>query len=463
MKVLVIGDIILDINYFSVIERNCPENNKIPINKITHIEYILGGASNVGNNLNNLGVDVELIGILGNDINNSNKVQELLTEKNIKYKIFIDSERKTTVKNRIFIGNELFSRYDIEDTYEISELLENNIFNYIFNISEKIDAIILCDYDKGFLTENLTQQIINYCNKNNIFSFIDPKIKNYQKYKNCFLIKPNQVEAETITGETNLEFIFEKIKHLISPKHILLTRGKNGMILDNFNSEHIIHENIINVVDVTGSGDISMSILVYMFLKTNNLYYSSKVSNYISGISTTVVGNYNILNYNIINNYLSNMFGKIIYDYETEKINFIINFLKNSNLKIIFTNGCFDILHSGHIRLLQYAKNQGDILIVGLNSDESIKNIKGNERPINDINERKTILSLFPFIDYVIIFNDDTPLSIISHVKPNTIVKGGDYNENNIIGKEYCDEVLIFNYIENKSSTNIINKIKSLT
>jgi D-beta-D-heptose 7-phosphate kinase/D-beta-D-heptose 1-phosphate adenosyltransferase len=462
MKVIVIGDIILDINYFSIIERNCPENNKIPINKIIHIEYILGGASNVSYNLNSLNVDVELIGIVGND-NSSFKVNELLIEKNIKNKIFIDFERKTTVKNRIFIENELFSRYDIEDVNEINELLENQIINYIFNISEKIDAIILCDYDKGFLTTKLTQQIINYCNENNIFSFIDPKIKNYQKYKNCFLIKPNHVEAENMTNETNLELIFEKINYLILPKHILLTRGKNGMILDNLNSEHIIHENLINVVDVTGAGDISMSVLVYMFLKTNNLYYSAKVSNYISGISTTVVGNYNILNHDIINNYLLNMFGKNIYDYETEKINFIINFYKNSNLKIVFTNGCFDILHSGHIRLLQYAKNQGDILIVGLNSDESIKNIKGNERPINDINERKTILSLFSFIDCVITFNDSTPLEIIKQIKPNLIIKGGDYNENNIIGKEYCDEVLIFNYIENKSSTNIINKIKSIT
>jgi D-beta-D-heptose 7-phosphate kinase/D-beta-D-heptose 1-phosphate adenosyltransferase len=460
MKILIIGDIILDINYFSVIERNCPENNKISINKIVNIEYILGGSSNVASNLNCLGVNVELIGIVGNDFN-SFKVNELVIEKNIKNKIFIDNGRKTTTKNRIFVKNNLVSRYDIEDTYDINELLENQIINYISNISEKIDAIILCDYNKGLLTEKLTQQIINYCNQNNIFSFVDPKIKNIDKYKHCFLIKPNQVEAENITNEKNLELIFEKINYLISPNHILLTRGKNGMILDDFNSEHIVHENLINVIDVTGAGDIAMSVLVYMFLKTNNLYYSAKVSNYISGISTTVVGNYNILNNNIINDYLSKMFGKIIHDYEIEKINFIVNFYKNSNLKIIFTNGCFDILHSGHIRLLQYSKNHGDILIVGLNSDESIKNIKGNDRPINDINERKTILSLFSFIDYVIIFNNDTPLSIIRKIRPNMIVKGGDYNANDIIGKEYCDEVLIFNYIENKSSTNVINKIKS--
>ena len=164
----------------------------------------------------------------------------------------------------------------------------------------------------------------------------------------------------------------------------------------------------------------------------------------------------------MIKQYISNMFEKIIYYHEIEKINFIINFYKNSNLKIIFTNGCFDILHSAHVRLLQYAKSQGDILIVGLNSDISIKNIKGNDRPINDLNERKTILSLFSFIDYIIIFDDNSPLQIIKNIKPNIIIKGGDYNINDIIGKEYCDKVLIFNYIENKSSTSVINKIKSI-
>lgn len=461
MKILVIGDIILDINYFSLIERYCPENSKIAINKVTDIEYILGGASNVANNLNSLNVDVELIGILGNDIN-SIKVNELLNSKKIKNKIFIDDKRKTTTKNRIFLQNELVSRYDIEDTHEINTLLENQIINYIFNISDKIDAIILSDYNKGLFTENFTQIIINYCNNNNIFSFIDPKIKNIEKYKNCFLIKPNQIEAETITNETNLEKIFQKIDDIISPKHILLTKGKNGMILNSFIDQPIIHDNDINTIDVTGAGDIVISILVYMFLMTNNLYYSAKVSNYISGLSTTFIGNYNILNYNIIEQCISNMFKKIIYDYESEKINFIINFYKHSNLKIIFTNGCFDILHSAHIKLLQYAKNQGDILIVGLNSDKSIKNIKGNDRPINDINERKTILSLFSFIDYLIIFDEDTPLSIIKEINPNIIVKGGDYNKNDIIGKEYCDEILLFNYISNKSSTNIINKIKSI-
>jgi D-beta-D-heptose 7-phosphate kinase/D-beta-D-heptose 1-phosphate adenosyltransferase len=129
--------------------------------------------------------------------------------------------------------------------------------------------------------------------------------------------------------------------------------------------------------------------------------------------------------------------------------------------KITFTNGCFDILHSAHIKLLQFAKSCGDILVVGLNSDESIKRLKGESRPINLIDERSSILSLFDFIDYIIVFNDDTPLNIIKTLQPNIIVKGSDYIKENVVGKEYVDEIVLFNFIDNKSSSLVINKIKT--
>jgi D-beta-D-heptose 7-phosphate kinase/D-beta-D-heptose 1-phosphate adenosyltransferase len=148
---------------------------------------------------------------------------------------------------------------------------------------------------------------------------------------------------------------------------------------------------------------------------------------------------------------------KILYDYEVEKIRQIS---KNPNL--VFTNGCFDILHSAHIELLKFSKNLGEILVVGLNSDDSIKRLKGETRPINDINERSKILSLFDFIDYVIIFSEDTPLDIIKLLEPDILVKGSDYNKDNIIGKEYVKKIVLFDFIQNKSSTRVINRIKNI-
>jgi len=455
MSIIVIGDIMIDINYKSNVTRNAPEAD-IPIYNILEVDYKLGGASNVANNLNNLDKNTILLSVVGND-QYGEKIKSLLDEKCINNKLFIDNNRKTTQKHRIFFDDKLRVRYDIEDTNDISNIIEDQIIEFIAQKSDII-AIIISDYDKGILTQNLCQTIINYSNKNNIPTFVDPKLKNYMKYKGCFLFKPNQNEAETISGEKNIDKILHFIKDKLECKNILLTRGKEGMILNNIYNK-IEHDSIINLVDVTGAGDIVISVLVYMYLKNKNLNEATKISNYIGGKSVGIIGNYNVT-INDIDEYYENckniIDNKIIYDYEIEKIKLI-----STKHNIVFTNGCFDILHSAHVELLKFSKNQGDILVVGLNSDESIKRLKGSERPINDINERSKILSLFDFIDYIIIFSDDTPLEIIKLISPNKLVKGGDYNINNIVGKEYTKEVILFNLIENKSSTNVIKKIKA--
>jgi D-beta-D-heptose 7-phosphate kinase/D-beta-D-heptose 1-phosphate adenosyltransferase len=455
-NIVVIGDIIVDINYNSQILRNAPEAD-IPIHNILDKRYILGGAANVAFNLKNLQTDIELLGLIGND-SLGEIVRDLLHKNEINNKLFIDDGRITTQKNRIFHNNNLCVRYDIENTNDISNIIEEEVINYIINKND-INAIIISDYDKGFITENLCQQIIKYSNLNNIPTFIDPKIKNYLKYKNCFLLKPNIAEAEKISNCNNIKKIIDIINEKIQCKNLLITRGKEGMILNSI-SNRIEHDSIINLVDVTGAGDIVMSVLVYIFLIENDLFKACKYANFVAGKSVSTIGNYcisinDINEYKILNDNIPEI--KIIYDYETEKIS---NISKKNN--IVFTNGCFDILHSGHIKNLKFAKSQGDTLIVGLNSDESIKRLKGSERPINDINERSTMLSLLDFVDYVIIFSDDTPFNILKLLKPKTLVKGGDYKTENIIGSEFVEKVILFDYIDGKSSTSIIQKIKNI-
>jgi len=454
-NVIVIGDVMIDINFQSEVTRNAPEAN-IPIYNILNKNYILGGASNVAFNLKNLGINIELIGLIGND-SFGKILKDLLDEHDIKHKLFIDNQRNTTQKNRIFLNNKLHVRYDIENTNDISENIQEKVIEYVIN-KKDIHGIIFSDYDKGFITENLCQYLINYANNNNIPTFIDPKIKNSLKYKNCFLFKPNINEAENITNETNLDKIIEVINAKIMCKNLLITRGKEGMIL-NSTKNKIEHDSIINLVDVTGAGDTVMSILVYVYLKDGDLLKACKISNYIAGKSVSVVGNY-LTSQNDIDRYSEKNINKnkIFFDYEIEQIQKISNNYKN----IVFTNGCFDIIHSGHIKNLKFAKTNGDILVVGLNSDESIKRLKGEDRPINDINERSMILSLFDFIDYIIVFYEDTPFNILKYLKPKIIVKGGDYKIENIIGSEFAEKVILFDYIDGKSSTNIIKKIKNI-
>lgn len=482
MNVIVIGDIILDINYNSEVNRNAPEAD-IPIYNIIDTNYILGGASNVAQNLKYLDTNIEIISVIGND-KMGTKIEFLLKEKEIKNKLFIDETRKTTQKHRIFHNNKLQVRYDVEDTNDISSKIEIEILDYIFNKQneqnkqkeQKIDAIIISDYDKGVVTDTLCKKIIEYSNENNIFTFIDPKIKNINKYKNCFCFKPNLNESKMITNETILDKMFEQIKKNIQPTNIILTCGEKGIYINNKDT-HIYHETPIKVVDVTGAGDIVLCILVYIFLQSKDLVLASKIANYIAGKSVQQIGNYNVSindideyyekerfketknknkNQNNNNNQNNN---KIIYDSEIDKIKNIKEFGKQNNSKIVFTNGCFDIIHSAHIKNLQFAKSQGDILVVGLNSDDSIKRLKGKERPINSLEERTELLSLFDFIDYIIVFNDDTPLNVIKALQPYTIVKGSDYKKEQIVGLEYVENVVLFDYIAGKSSSLVINKI----
>ena len=451
MNILLIGDVMIDINKHSEVLRNAPEAD-IPIYNILDTYFILGGAANVAQNLKNLQVSIELISVIGDDIY-GNKIIEILNSHEISHKLFIDKNRNTTQKNRIFLKNKLEVRYDIETTDSISKTTEKEIISYILN-KENIDAIILSDYDKGLLTEELTQQIIEFSNKNKIPTFVDPKIKNYLKYKNCFLFKPNQNEAEIIACDKNIEKMLSLIKEKICCENILLTLGKEGMILNDLCNK-IQHETNIHLVDVTGAGDIVLSIIVYIYIKTKDLLLASKIANFVGGKSVSVIGNYNVSNKDI-DEFFENK-NKVIYDYEIDKINKISK--KNG---LVFTNGCFDILHSAHIELLKFAKRKGNTLIVGLNSDESIKRLKGDSRPINDVHERSKMLSLLDFIDYVVIFSDDTPLNIIKLLQPNVLIKGSDYKRENIIGKEFVKEIILFDFIPNHSSTLTINKIKNI-
>lgn len=454
MNIIVLGDVMIDINYFSKIERFAPESSKVPIHNITNITYTLGGASNVANNLNQLDTRVKLISVVGRD-SYGDKILELLKENSISSKIFKD-DRHTTQKHRIFNNNELNSRYDIEDTGDISKNLCDTILDYIYKIEEDehIDAIVISDYAKGVVSKYLCKEIISYSNTKNIYTFVDPKIKNIDKYSNCFCIKPNIKEAEQMTGSTDNPDIFERLKELVQCDHIVITASENGMYVDSIHN-HITHINRHEVIDVTGAGDISLAVLVYLFLKDKNLIDACKIANIIAGKSTLVLGNYLLTNTEIEKLYLSNsiMNDKILFDYEEEKL----KYFRDKN--VIFTNGCFDIVHSAHLKLLNFCKQKGDILVVGINSDDSVKSLKGVNRPINNITERTDFLLNLNMIDYIVVFNDNTPYTIIDLIRPYCIIKGGDYKREDIVGAELAKEVYIFDYISNKSTSLVINKI----
>lgn len=457
MNIIVLGDTILDSNNTSQIYRNAPEAN-VPIYYVSDINYKLGGAANVCYNFKNLHTNVELISVIGNDTYGIT-IKDILVTNQISHKLFIEPNRKTTQKNRIFIKDDIHVRFDIEDTYDISADIADEILAYI-TTKENISAIVISDYDKGVVSEYLCTKMITFANNANIPTFIDPKIKNYKKYSNCFFIKPNLSELKMLTGlDTDIEVMLSCLKTKLNCNNILLTLSKGGMLFFNNTAQLIKHDTPINVIDVTGSGDVALAVLVYSYLKDNDFILASETANYIAGKGTTVIGNYvttldDITEFNDLRLLKES---KIIYDTELHKIKAL-----SRKPNVVFTNGCFDVLHSAHIKLLQFSKKQGNILVVGLNSDNSIKQLKGFTRPINDLNERSTILSLFDFIDFIIIFDDTTPYNVIHNLKPCILVKGSDYKKTDIVGNDLVKHTVLFDLIPNKSSTNIITKIKNM-
>lgn len=454
MNIIVLGDIMLDINHICETTRNAPEA-PIPIYNIKKTNYILGGAGNVAINLSKLQTNVEIITVIGDDIYGK-KIQEILDMSNVKNKCYIDSKRKTTQKNRLFCSNKLVNRHDIETIEPIDVNMEQMIYLYVKELIANTNAIVISDYNKGVITEHLCEKIIKLANDNSVPTFVDPKLKTIKKYSNCFCFKPNMSESIELTGKTNLNDIFLSICQQINSTNTVITDGSNGIYLNNSNT-NFKHDKHIDVIDVTGAGDIALCVLVYIWLLEADINLACSIANYICGKSVQHVGNYLISIHDIYEYYLRD---KIIYDYEIPKLQYLKK-IKQFN-KVVFTNGCFDIIHSAHIKLLRYSKSQGDILIVGLNSDNSIKKLKGNSRPINKIEERAELLANLGFIDYIVIFSDNTPYNILSYIKPNILVKGGDYSLETIIGKEFTDEIKLFNFIDGKSSSNVIKQINQL-
>jgi len=455
MKILIIGDIIIDTYYYSTTNRIAPEAD-IPVYDVCFEKNILGGSANVANNLKNLNCDVEIISVMGND-DIYIKCKEMLHEKNIKYRLFIDYARKSTHKNRVICKKKIVNRFDIENTNNINEALEKNIIEHIKTIQD-VDAIILSDYSKGVLTENLCQKIINYSNANNILTFVDPKIKDFIKYKNCFCFKPNFNEATKISETTDIMQSYQYIKNSLNSNYIIITNGGNGLYI---NDTHLKINKNVKVVDVTGSGDVALCILTYTYIKYKDMILAGNIANFVCGKGVKQLGNY-VAKLCDIDEYYNfflkeELKNKIIYDNEENKL-LLLNGIK-SQKNVVFTNGCFDILHSAHIKLLQYAKSVGDVLIVGVNSDESIKKIKGEKRPINKLDERIELLSCFDFIDYIVVFKEETPFNILSVLKPHIIVKGGDYKLENVVGGNFAEKILLFNFVENKSTTMVIQNI----
>ena len=458
--IAVVGDLMIDHYLWGKTSRISPEA-PVPVVEIEKEEDRLGGAGNVVSNLISLGAEVIVSSVIGK---NYKRMIKLLEEKNIDTSgIFIDKSRETIVKSRVIASNQQVIRYDKETIEPISEEYEEKIINFLQKNIEKIKIILLSDYEKGVLTKTLTQKIIKLANRFNKKLIIDPK-KDFSKYINAWMIKPNKKELEISTGikiksKDDLIKAGWKLKKELNLDYLLVTLSEDGMAL--FSDKFIeVPTMVKEVYDVTGAGDTVLAALGYFLSKSDDVIEAMHFANAAAAVVVGKLGSATVTLEEIkeTQRKIDNSVDYKIVDFET--IEKIAKELKQNSKKIVFTNGCFDILHIGHVKYLQKAKALGDKLIVGVNSNESVKRLKGEDRPINDEYDRAYLIASLEVVDYVVIFNEDTPYELIKKIKPDILVKGADYKDKEVVGSDIAKEVRLIEFVEGKSTTNIIEKIK---
>ena len=456
MRIAVIGDFMIDHYLWGKSNRISPEA-PVPVVEVIKEEDRLGGAGNVVNNLLSLGANVIISTVLGNE---SERMLKLLQNVDTEG-VFIDNDRKTIVKSRVIASNHQVIRYDKETKNNISKDDEEKILNFLKSKIDEIDLILLSDYNKGVLTKSLTQSIIDLANQNNKKLIIDPK-DNFDKYKNAYMIKPNKKELSIATNiEINTKEDLIKagweLKEKLNLKYLLVTLSEDGMAL--FGDKFIQIPTLAKeVYDVTGAGDTVLASLGYFLSKNEDLIEAMHFANAAAAVVVSKVGSATATIDEILQ-----MDKKIDNSVEHKLIKFdeveeLVNSIKDK--KIVFTNGCFDILHIGHVKYLQKAKTLGDLLIVGVNSNNSVKRLKGETRPVNDEYDRAYLLASLEVVDYVVIFNEDTPYELIKKVKPDILVKGADYKDKEVVGSDIAKEVKLIDFVEGKSTTSIIERMK---
>lgn len=457
VKVLVIGDIILDRYINTNVERVSPEAPVLVAKKLDTFDK-LGGAANVANNLHKYGVNVLLLGIVGKD-ENANILKKLLKENHIKHLLIRSDSSHTITKTRINSSKKQILRIDEDNGYEY----EKEIYKKFFENFKNYDSILISDYQKGTLRD--VKKIIKLANKFNKKIYIDPKNSDFSIYKYSYLVKPNLSEfnkaCETLGLKGNFHQKTKLLLQKLSIKNLVVTLGNQGIYYVNNKESFLIKAlNTNEVFDVTGAGDTVISTIVAFHQKGFDMKSSIEKSNLAASIVIKKIGT-SFCTIDELEEETSDQ-SKVINE---NKLLNKINEFKNQNKKIVITNGCFDILHPGHCDYLKKSKSYGDILIVLLNSDESVKMNKGANRPINNFEYRSHVLSSLSDVDYILKFNEKTPLRLIKKFMPHTLTKGSDYKINDIVGaKEVIKNngsVKTIKLLKNYSSSKIINKIKS--
>jgi D-beta-D-heptose 7-phosphate kinase/D-beta-D-heptose 1-phosphate adenosyltransferase len=466
-RALVLGDLMLDEYIWGAVDRISPEA-PVQVVEVKRKELRLGGAGNVINNLLTLNCQVDVVSVVGDDDDGRFLLRRLAERGVHQHGVFSQLERVTSRKTRVLASNQQIVRIDQETRSEISAESEERILSHVRNSVSSLDVIYLSDYQKGVMTDRLLREVITIGRSAKVPVLVDPKGEDYSKYQGATLLTPNRKEAQlatglTITDEDSLLAVGRKLRETLELEALVLTRSEEGMTV--FSGDGEIHLPTVarEVYDVSGAGDTVLSLFGLGMAQKLPLTCSAGLANLAAGIVVGKVGTSTVSAQEILDTVGSQQHDA---DHKIRTTALLKNILAGERQKgktIVFTNGCFDLLHVGHVKYLQAARRLGDKLVLGLNSDASIKRLKGPNRPLIGQEERAHILAALDCIDHVVIFDEDTPLEVITALRPDILVKGGDYTPEGVVGREivesYGGRVELINFVDGKSTTNIINKI----
>ncbi len=475
-KILVVGDIMLDRYLWGQVRRISPEA-PVPVVKLRRTTEALGGAGNVANNLAGLGCRVTVIGLCGRD-ETAASLKRLLDEKGIRHELTVDGSRPTITKTRIMAQKQQVLRLDEEHGHGPDEGVLAALKKSALDALSRSDAVILSDYGKGiFHSAALAQDLIQAAGAEGVPVLVDPKGVQWERYAGATCVTPNTAELEACAGQylendpALLATEAEAIRRRYTLASMLVTRGEHGMcLIREGEAPEMISARALEVYDVSGAGDTVIATLAACLAVGLPMDRAAAVANHAAGVVVGKLGTQPILKSELLTALQFND-RKRFYPYAAAKMTDLpaalarVQEWRAAGDAVVFTNGCFDLLHPGHISLLYQARSLGARLVVGLNSDDSVRRLKGPQRPILAGQDRAAMLSALACVDLVVQFDEDTPMELIRALKPDVLVKGADYRRDQVVGgdvvESYGGRVELVQLVEGYSTTGITQKMRA--
>ena len=468
IRLLVVGDVMCDTYLSGHVSRISPEA-PVPVFESTEKRHVLGGAANVAANLRALGCEVHLAGVVGDDVT-GRYVREQLRALGIADDLLVqDAGRPTTEKTRLIARHQQLVRLDHESRLPLPAGLVDQILVGTESILDGVDGLICSDYNKGVCTPDLLVPLFAKAKAANLPIFVDPKSRDFARYRGATVLTPNLAEVRHATGdpvedEASLTVAAESLLRQSKAQALLVTRGEAGMSLFHPPQapQHLL-AHTRDVYDVTGAGDTVIAAFAAAAIGGLPYAEAARLANVAAGIVVGKAGTAVVYREELEAHWQARIAPWQSKLRTCAELSRTLQQHRRRGERVVFTNGCFDLLHGGHVHYLQQARALGDCLVVALNDDASVRRLKGDDRPLRPQDERARVLAALACVDYVVLFGEATPLALIKSLKPDVLVKGGDYTLETVVGKEEVEasggSVHLIPYVEGVSTTELVARI----